>query len=247
MAFIQRLRFTRNRGRRLAVAALGLLIVGVGIAVPSSATAAASQPTASSPVGTLTVMVITTSGQKLALENVVVDLSGPQQPAVTRLTDASGQTTFAGLPEGAQYTVKVSQRGDHGVWTRLSNSAANVTVDAGQHHWLALRMRLAGSIGGRIVNQSGVPVGNTMVRADGAATGSSAYDYTDFDGYYVIRGLASDNYRVAIVDKAKTLVIRRVVPVLAQQNGVAQTAVDYINGVLQQPYPTTPDRMITPR
>ena len=220
--------FTRiTRGRRWAGALLALLLVGGGVAQPASA----------APAGTLTVMIISTSGQKLPLANVVVGLYGPLQFNATQRTDATGQTTFTGLAEGSQYTVQVSQRGDHGAWTRLSNYKENVTVTGGQHVWLALRMRLAGSIGGRIVNQSGVPVANMMVRARGALTRSSEHDYTDADGYYVIRGLASDDYRVEIVDDpGSPLVIRRVVPVLAQHGGVAQTAVDYINGILQQPY-----------
>ena len=220
--------FTRiTRGRRWAVALVALLIVGGGVAQPASA----------APAGTLTVMIISTSGQKLPLANVVVGLYGPLQFNATQRTDATGQTTFTGLAEGSQYTVQVSQRGDQGAWTRLSNYKENVTVTGGQHVWLALRMRLAGSIGGRIVNQSGVPVANMMVRARGALTRSSEHDYTDADGYYVIRGLASDDYRVEIVDDpGSPLIIRRVVPVLAQHGGVAQTAVDYINGILQQPY-----------
>jgi len=220
--------FTRiTRGRRWAVALVALLLVGGGVAQPASA----------APTGTLTVMIISTSGQKLPLANVVVGLYGPLQFNATQRTDATGQTTFTGLAEGSQYTVQVSQRGDHGVWTRLSNYKENVTVAGGQHVWLALRMRLAGSIGGRIVNQSGVPVANMMVRARGALTRSSEHDYTDADGYYVIRGLASDDYRVEIVDDpGSPLIIRRVVPVLAQHGGVAQTTVDYINGILQQPY-----------
>ena len=220
--------FTRiTRGRRWAVALVALLLVGGGVAQPASA----------APTGTLTVMIISTSGQKLPLANVVVGLYGPLQFNATQRTDATGQTTFTGLAEGSQYTVQVSQRGDHGAWTRLSNYKENVTVTGGQHVWLALRMRLAGSIGGRIVNQSGVPVANMMVRARGALTRSSEHDYTDADGYYVIRGLASDDYRVEIVDDpGSPLVIRRVVPVLAQHGGVAQTTVDYINGILQQPY-----------
>ena len=220
--------FTRiTRGRRWAVALVALLIVGGGVAQPASA----------APAGTLTVMIISTSGQKLPLANVVVGLYGPLQFNATQRTDATGQTTFTGLAEGSQYTVQVSQRGDHGAWTRLSNYKENVTVTGGQHVWLALRMRLAGSIGGRIVNQSGVPVANMMVRARGALTRSSEHDYTDADGYYVIRGLASDDYRVEIVDDpGSPLIIRRVVPVLAQHGGVAQTTVDYINGILQQPY-----------
>ena len=220
--------FTRiTRGRRWAVALVALLLVGGGVAQPASA----------APAGTLTVMIISTSGQKLPLANVVVGLYGPLQFNATQRTDATGQTTFTGLAEGSQYTVQVSQRGDHGAWTRLSNYKENVTVTGGQHVWLALRMRLAGSIGGRIVNQSGVPVANMMVRARGALTRSSEHDYTDADGYYVIRGLASDDYRVEIVDDpGSPLVIRRVVPVLAQHGGVAQTTVDYINGILQQPY-----------
>ena len=220
--------FTRiTRGRRWAVALVALLLVGGGVAQPASA----------APAGTLTVMIISTSGQKLPLANVVVGLYGPLQFNATRRTDATGQTTFTGLAEGSQYTVQVSQRGDHGAWTRLSNYKENVTVTGGQHVWLALRMRLAGSIGGRIVNQSGVPVANMMVRARGALTRSSEHDYTDADGYYVIRGLASDDYRVEIVDDpGSPLIIRRVVPVLAQHGGVAQTTVDYINGILQQPY-----------
>jgi len=220
--------FTRiTRGRRWAVALVALLLVGGGVAQPASA----------APAGTLTVMIISTSGQKLPLANVVVGLYGPLQFNATQRTDATGQTTFTGLAEGSQYTVQVSQRGDHGAWTRLSNYKENVTVTGGQHVWLALRMRLAGSIGGRIVNQSGVPVAKMMVRARGALTRSSEHDYTDADGYYVIRGLASDDYRVEIVDDpGSPLVIRRVVPVLAQHGGVAQTTVDYINGILQQPY-----------
>jgi len=220
--------FTRiTRGRRWAVALVALLLVGGGVAQPASA----------APTGTLTVMIISTSGQKLPLANVVVGLYGPLQFNATQRTDATGQTTFTGLAEGSQYTVQVSQRGDHGAWTRLSNYKENVTVTGGQHVWLALRMRLAGSIGGRIVNQSGVPVANMMVRARGALTRSSEHDYTDADGYYVIRGLASDDYRVEIVDDpGSPLIIRRVVPVLAQHGGVAQTTVDYINGILQQPY-----------
>ena len=220
--------FTRiTRGRRWAVALVALLLVGGGVAQPASA----------APAGTLTVMIISTSGQKLPLANVVVGLYGPLQFNATQRTDATGQTTFTGLAEGSQYTVQVSQRGDHGAWTRLSNYKENVTVTGGQHVWLALRMRLAGSIGGRIVNQSGVPVANMMVRARGALTRSSEHDYTDADGYYVIRGLASDDYRVEIVDDpGSPLIIRRVVPVLAQHGGVAQTTVDYINGILQQPY-----------
>jgi len=220
--------FTRiTRGRRWAVALLALLLMGGGVAQPASA----------APAGTLTVMIISTSGQKLPLANVVVGLYGPLQFNATQRTDATGQTTFTGLAEGSQYTVQVSQRGDHGAWTRLSNYKENVTVTGGQHVWLALRMRLAGSIGGRIVNQSGVPVANMMVRARGALTRSSEHDYTDADGYYVIRGLASDDYRVEIVDDpGSPLIIRRVVPVLAQHGGVAQTTVDYINGILQQPY-----------
>ena len=220
--------FTRiTRGRRWAVALVALLLVGGGVAQPASA----------APAGTLTVMIISTSGQKLPLANVVVGLYGPLQFNATQRTDATGQTTFTGLAEGSQYTVQVSQRGDHGAWTRLSNYKENVTVTGGQHVRLALRMRLAGSIGGRIVNQSGVPVANMMVRARGALTRSSEHDYTDADGYYVIRGLASDDYRVEIVDDpGSPLIIRRVVPVLAQHGGVAQTTVDYINGILQQPY-----------
>lgn len=206
---------------------LALLMIGGGIAQPASA----------APTGTLTVMIITTSGQKLPLANVVVGLYGPLQFSASQRTDASGQTTFTGLQQGSQYTVHVSQRGDQGAWTRLSNYKENVSVVADTHQWLALRMRLAGSIGGRIVNQSGVPVPNLMVRAHGALTRASEHDYTDADGYYVIRGLLSDSYRVEIVDNpGSPLIIRRVVPVLAQQGSAAQTAVDYINGVLQQPY-----------
>ena len=227
MAFRRPLLINRIHGRRWVVALLALLLVGGGVVQPASA----------APTGTLTVMIISTSGQKLPLANVVVGLYGPVQFNATQRTDASGQTTFAGLPAGSQYTVQVSQRGDQGAWTRLSNFAENVSVAAGNHRWLALRMRLAGSIGGRIVNQSGVPVENTMVRAYGALTRSSEHDYTDADGYYVIRGLSSDNYRVEIVDDpGSPLIIRRVVPVLAQHGDVAQTSVDYINGILQQPY-----------
>lgn len=230
MRFIRPLFSARIHGRRLAIAFLALLLVG-GVAQPASA----------APTGTLTVMIITTSGEKLPLANVVVGLYGPLQFNVTQRTDATGQTTFTGLPVGSQYTVQVSQRGDQGAWTRLSNYQENVSVVSGSHRWLALRMRLAGSIGGRIVNQSGVPVGNMMVRAYGALTRSSEHDYTDADGYYVIRGLSSDSYRVEIVENAGSpLIIRRVVPVLAQHGDVAQTSVDYINGVLQQPYPVTP-------
>ena len=227
MAFSRPRLVDRIHARRWAAALLALLLVGGGVAQPASA----------APAGTLTVMIITTSGQKLPLANVVVDLYGPQQFTATQRTDASGQTTFTGLAEGSQYTVNVSQRGDHGAWTRLSNYAEHVSVSASQHRWLALRMRLAGSISGRIVNQSGVPVANKMVQARGALTRSSEHDFTDADGYYVIRGLSSDDYRVEIVDNpGSTLIIRRVVPVLAQHGDVAQTSVDYINGVLQQPY-----------
>ena len=226
MTTTQPVLFTRITGRRWAAAFLALLLVG-GIAQPASA----------APTGTLTVMIITTSGQKLPLANVVVGLYGPLQFNATQRTDASGQTTFTGLKEGSQYTVQVSQRGDHGAWTRLSNYKENVTVVAGEQRWLALRMRLAGSIGGRIVNQSGVPVANMMVRAYGALTRTSENDYTDADGYYVIRGLSTDDYRVEIVENpGSPLIIRRVVPVSAQHGSVAQTAVDYINGILQQPY-----------
>jgi hypothetical protein len=215
-----------------------MLLVGGSVAQPASAAPSdLAQPASVAPAGTLTVMIITTSGVKLPLANVVVGLYGPLQFNVTQRTDASGQTTFTGLKQGSQYTVQVSQRGDQGAWTRLSNYAENVTVVAGQHRWLALRMRLAGSIGGRIVNQSGVPVANMMVRAYGAVTRSGEHDYTDADGYYVIRGLSSDNYRVEIVENpGSPLIIRRVVPVSAQHGDVAQTAVDVINGVLQQPY-----------
>jgi hypothetical protein len=215
-----------------------MLLVGGGVAQPAiAAPTDRAQPTSVSPAGTLTVMIITTSGVKLPLADVVVGLYGPLQFSVTQRTDASGQTTFTGLKQGSQYTVQVSQRGDQGAWTRLSNYAENVSVVSGQHRWLALRMRLAGSIGGRIVNQSGVPVPNMMVRAHGALTRSSENDYTDADGYYVIRGLSTDNYRVEIVDDpGSPLIIRRVVPVSAQHGDVAQTAVDYINGILQQPY-----------
>lgn len=231
MAFIRPILSARFRARRWAVAFLALLLVGGGAAQPASA----------APSGTLTVMIISTSGQKLPLANVVVGLYGPLQFNVTQRTDATGQTTFTGLPVGSQYTVQVSQRGDQGAWTRLSNYKENVSVVAGTHQWLALRMRLAGSIGGRIVNQSGVPVPNMMVRAYGALTRSGEHDYTDADGYYVIRGLSSDNYRVEIVENpGSPLIIRRVVPVEAQHGNVAQTAVDYINGVLQQPYPVEP-------
>jgi len=227
MTSTQPVLFTRITGRRWAAAFLALLFVGGGIAQPASA----------APTGTLTVMIITTSGQKLPLANVVVGLYGPLQFNATQRTDASGQTTFTGLKEGSQYTVQVSQRGDHGAWTRLSNYKENVTVVAGEQRWLALRMRLAGSIGGRIVNQSGVPVANMMVRAYGALTRTSENDYTDADGYYVIRGLSTDDYRVEIVENpGSPLIIRRVVPVSAQHGSVAQTAVDYINGIPQQPY-----------
>ena len=66
---------------------------------------------------------------------------------------------------------------------------------------------------------------------------SSESDYSNADGYYVVRGLPTDDYRVEIVRDAGTpLIIRRVVPVSAQHGDVAQTAVDYINGILQQPY-----------
>jgi len=76
-----------------------------------------------------------------------------------------------------------------------------------------------------------------MVRARGALTRSSEFDYTDADGYYVIRGLSSDDYRVELVaNPGSPQIIRRVVPVLAQHGSVAQTSVDFINGVLQQPY-----------
>ncbi len=213
------------------------LLVG-GFAQPASAaTVDAAQSANAAPTGTLTVMIITTSGQKLPLANVVVGLYGPLQFNVTQRTDATGQTTFTGLPAGSQYTVQVSQRGDQGAWTRLSNYKENVSVVAGHHLWQALRMRLAGSIGGRIVNQSGVPVANLMVRAYGAVTRASEYDYTDADGYYVVRGLLTDNYRVELVDDpGSPLIIRRVVPVSAQHGDIAQTAVDYINGVLQRPY-----------
>jgi len=235
MTFTRPILFARSQGRRWAVAFVALLLVG-GIAQPASATDTA-QSASTAPTGSLTVMIITTSGQKLALPDVVVGLYGPLQFSVTQRTDASGQTTFTGLKPGSQYTVHVSQRGDHGAWTRLSNYRENVSVVAGHHTWLALRMRLAGSIGGRIVNQSGVPVANLMVRARGALTRASEYDYTDADGYYVIRGLLSDNYRVEIVDNpGSPQIIRRVVPVEAQHGDVPQTFVNYINGVLQQPY-----------
>ena len=233
--------FSRNvQPRRWAIAFIALLLIGGGVAQPASADSTAAAGTAAVPTGTLTVMIITISGQKLPLANVVVGLYGPLQFTVTQRTDATGQTTFTGIPAGSQYTVHVSQRGDQGAWTRLSNYKENVVVAAGHHLWQALRMRLAGSIGGRIVNQSGVPVANEMVRARGALTRASEYDYTDADGYYVIRGLLSDSYRVEIVDDpGSPQIIRRVVPVEAQHGDVAQTFANYINGVLQQPYPTT--------
>ena len=227
MAFNRPLFSIRGRARRWAGAFLALLLVGGGIAQPASAAS----------TGSLTVMIITTSGQKLPLANVVVGLYGPLQFTATQRTDATGQATFTGLKPGSQYTVQVSQRGDQGAWTRLSNYKENVSVVAGHHLWLTLRMRLAGSIGGRIVNQSGVPVANLMVRARGAHTRASEHDYTDADGYYVIRGLSSDDYRVELVDDpGDPQIIRRVVPVEAQHGDVKQTFVDYINGILQQPY-----------
>lgn len=238
MTFIRPRFSTNSRSGRWAAAFISLLLVGAGIAQPAGAAPAETVQTENlASTGTLTVMIIATSGQKLPLANVVVGLYGPLQFNATQRTDATGQTTFTGLEAGSQYTVQVSQRGDHGAWTRLSNYRENVSVVAGEQRWLALRMRLAGSIGGRIVNQSGVPVANTMVRAYGALTRSSEHDYTDADGYYVIRGLSTDNYRVEIVDDpGSPLIIRRVVPVSAQHGDVAQTAVDFINGVLQQPY-----------
>ena len=233
MTFIRPSLFARSTRGRWAVALLALLLAG-GSAQPATA---GTDSASAAPTGTLTVMIITTSGHKLPLANVVVGLYGPLQFSATQRTDASGQTTFTGLKPGSQYTVQVSQRGDHGAWTRLSNYRENVSVVAGSHSWLALRMRLAGSISGCIVNQSGVPVANLMVRARGALTRSSEFDYTDADGYYVIRGLSSDDYRVELVaNPGSPQIIRRVVPVLAQHGSVAQTSVDFINGVLQQPY-----------
>lgn len=248
MTFQQPAQFTHNHRRRWAAAFFALLLVGGGVAQPASAQPASAAPTdvtqsraaqslTATSTGTLTVMLITVSGQKLPLANVVVGIYGPLQFNATQYTDASGQTTFTGLSPDWQYTVAVSQRGDHGIWTRLSHYEENVSVAAGSHRWLALRMRLAGSIGGRIVNQSGVPVANMMVRAFGATTRTSEIDYTDADGYYVVRGLATDNYRVEIVENpGSPLIIRRVVPVSDQHGTVAQTAVDNINGILQQPY-----------
>jgi hypothetical protein len=214
-----------------------LLLVGTGLAQPASAAPTGTQSATAASTGSLTVMIITVSGQKLALPDVLVGLHGPLQFSASLRTDASGQATFTGLKPGSQYSVNVSQPGDHGAWTRLSNYKLDVSVVAGHHVWLALRMRLAGSIGGRIVNQSGVPVANLKVQARGALTRTSEYDYTDADGYYVIRRLYSDDYRVQIVaDPGSPQIIRRVVPVEAQHGDVAQTFVNYINGVLQQPY-----------
>jgi Carboxypeptidase regulatory-like domain len=248
MTFRQPVHVRHSRGRRWAAAFFALLLV-VGGAAPSASAApsggarsvsgqsGAEQTLAATSTGTLTVMIITVSGQKLPLANVVVGIYGPLQFNATQYTDASGQTTFTGLRPDWQYTVAVSQRGDHGVWTRLSNYQENVSVVAGSHRWLALRMRLAGSIGGRIVNQSGVPVANMVVRAFGATTRTSEIDYTDADGYYVIRGLSTDNYRVEIVENpGAPQIIRRVVPVSDQHGNISQTAVDFINGILQQPY-----------
>ena len=228
---------THTQGRRWAVALSALLLLGGGIAQPASADPAEAQTANAAPTGSLTVMIITVSGQKLPLADVLVGLHGPLQFSASLRTDASGKATFTGLKPGSQYSVNVSQPGEHGAWTRLSNYRENVSVVSGSHLWLALRMRLAGSIGGRIVNQSGVPVANMIVRARGALTRSSEYDYTDADGYYVIRGLNTDDYRVEIVaNPGSPQIIRRVVPVLDQHGNVAQTSVDFINGVLQQPY-----------
>jgi hypothetical protein len=206
------MRFLRSCTAAVAI----LLAIGMTAAAPS----ARADTTGT---GAVTVMLLTTSGAKLELPNVVVTLStfGGAQYYETLLTTAHGRATFSGVPTGSTYTAYVTQRGDQGAWTRLSAYKVVPAVTAGHHVWVALTMRLAASISGRVVDATGSPVSGT-VEAYGLTNGQTERASTDSDGRYSLVGLPSDSYRLRFSGAGiDPKVFRGSLPVVAQY-GTAQ-------------------------
>jgi len=212
---------------RTAVVA-SLLVASSLVAVPSAAQAATS-------TGAVTVMLITPSAQKLPLAGAAVAISGPRNYYRITTTSAAGRATFSGVPVGSGYTVLAAQEPGQ-TPVRLSAENNAVTVVGGSHVWVALKLRLAGSVSGRVLDQNGAPAAG-RVYLFGLTTRNSQTANTDAAGNYTVRGLYTDDFRVTFfsADGRVEKVFRGALPVNAEHGDVPASAITGINTVVTLP------------
>lgn len=211
---------------------LGSAVAAMILAIGLTGTAASARAD-SGGTGAVTVMLLTTSGAKLDLANVVVNLSGQASSYYeNEFTTAHGRATFSKVPAGVAYTALVYQRGDQGAWARLSAYRSTPMITSGHHVWVALTMRLAASVSGRIVDSSGTPVTGT-VRAYGRTTRESEFATTDSDGRYTVVGLPTDTYLLEFSGPGiQTKIFRGALPVTAQQGTAPPSRLTDVNTIV---------------
>ena len=212
---------------RIAVVA-SLLVASSVVAVPTAAQAA-------TPTGAVTVMLITPSAQKLPIAGAAVAISGPRNYYRITTTSAAGRATFSGVPVGSGYTVLAAQEPGQ-TPVRLSAENNAVAVTAGGHVWVALKLRLAGSVSGRVLDQNGAPAAG-RVFLFGLTTRTSRSATTDAAGDYTVRGLYTDNFRVTFfsADGSVEKVFRGALAVDAEHGDVPASAITGVNTVVTLP------------
>jgi protocatechuate 3,4-dioxygenase beta subunit len=115
--------------------------------------------------------------------NAAVQVSGPDMPARSTTTDASGNYLIAGIPVGRVFAVRASNPSDPTVYQEV---AGNTLTSDGQRITADMTLPLSGTVQGTVVAGDGqTPVHWGRVEffdvATGRRVGSTS---TDFSGYY---------------------------------------------------------------
>jgi hypothetical protein len=171
-----------------------ILAIALGLAVTASPTVAS----ASAPVhtGTVTVMLMTPPKAKLPLVNTGIVMENETGTIRSGLTDLAGQITLYDVPEGSHWHIIATPQIVLGQGQLLPGNKWGITVLAGEHSWVAVVLRIGGSIGGGVRNAAG-PVGGVRVTATGGWSNKAYSTTTNGAGRYSIGGLPSGDYIVS--------------------------------------------------
>ena len=167
----------------------GIVALGIATVPAVAADAATSSTQAKVKTGTIQVQVLTPAGKIYKKAGVIIVYSSGQAGDFAK-TNSKGIATLKKVPVGSKYTVGNGYEAHKYVLV----SKSKVKVTSGKTTKVSLKLALAATITGTVVDTDGSALGGVPVAVHGKR--GSVFAFTNSRGAYTVDGLATGSYRV---------------------------------------------------